>query len=102
MPSPSPFAGSGASLWQCEQKRQNGIHALLQAPGGPVSFSYQLLSIDYAHFLKAAPLGQGQMDTLLLPKGGENQSLHPWGEDAEAGEHSPAAHYFLIKKHAKL
>lgn len=53
------------------------MHTLFKAPGGPFSFYYQLLSIHYAHFLKAAPLGQGQMDILLLPKGGESQSQGP-------------------------
>lgn len=70
----------------------------LKAPGGPVSFSYQLLSIDHAHFLKAAPLGQGQMDTLLLPKGGESLSLCTTGERKQKLENTAQRHTTLYQE----
>jgi hypothetical protein len=50
--------------------------AFLIAPGGPFSFSHQLLSTHSTHFLKAAPLGPGQMGVVLLPQG--------WSQDRQA------------------
>lgn len=97
VPWPGPWlAWLPVCFEQCEQKRQNWIRALCKAPGGSVSFSYQLLSNHYAHFLRAAPLGQQQMDIQLLPRGPESQSQGPMGAETRSSTAPPSITITLL------
>lgn len=96
--SPSPFAGLVASLWQCEQKGQNWIHALFKGPWRSSLIFLPAAVYWPCPFPESSSPGPRANGHSAAPQGRwKSESVHHWGEEAEAGEHSPASHYFISR-----